>query len=117
MKTVFEHIEHVRAKPHHIRKRIAFASATIGTTIIALVWFIGSLSMGSFSIKGSSFAASMGQGDAAVGESGATGNQGLAGVGAAAALQQSADAPAHIEIVNAPAASAKQQAEETTLPF
>ncbi len=116
MKTVFEHIEHVKGKPHHIRKRVAFAAAGSITAVIALVWLAGSLATGAFAIKGSSFADSTGQSPAPV--AGAdTASAGLAG--AAAALPSvAASAPAHIEIVDtAVASSSKRQAEQTVIPF
>lgn len=114
MKTVFEHIEYVRERPHHVRKQIAIAAAASGTALIALVWFIGSISTGAFSIKENSSLAS--ESDAAAGSISA--NQNLAGAGAAAALPQAADAPAHIEIVDtAPPAAGEKRAEPTTIPF
>ena len=115
MKTLFDHIEHVKGKPHHIRKRVAFGVATFGSALIALVWLVGSYSSGAFVIKGSSFAMSTGQ-DAVVATTSAVSDQGLAGVGAAAALSSDTNVPAHIEIVDtAPAKT--QQAEPTTLSF
>ncbi len=116
MKTIFEHIERVKGQPHHIRKQVAFAAAASLTAFIAIVWFIGSLSMGVFSIKGGSFAAGAEQGSAAASDT--SGSQNLAGVGAAAALPQSANTPASIEIIDAATAPAVQkQAEQTTIPF
>ncbi|MFA6519899.1 MAG: hypothetical protein WCT41_03725 [Candidatus Paceibacterota bacterium] len=114
MKTIFEHINHVKARPHHIRKQVAFASAAVGTILIALVWLVGSATTGAFSIKGDSFATSAEQESTVTTGSNASG---LAGVGAAAALPD-AKAPARIEIIDAtPAAGAQKQAEQTTIPF
>lgn len=112
MKTILDHIERVQGKPHHVRKRIAFASAALGTAFIALVWLAGSIGSGAFAIRDTSFA-SAGQEGAAAGADSA-----MSGVaGAAAALPaQSADAPARIEIIDASAAPQKQ-AERTTIPF
>jgi hypothetical protein len=115
MKTIFEHIEHVKGKPHHIRKRIAFASAAVGAAVIALVWLVGSFSLGLFAIQGSSFADSTGQSPVVTTNSNEE-NSGLAG--AAAALPQSANTPAHIEIIDAsPTTSGQKKAEQTTIPF
>jgi hypothetical protein len=114
MKTVFEHINHIKGKPHHVRKRIAFAAAAGGAGLIALVWLVGSFSLGSFAIKGSSFADSAGQ-SPAVTTSGNNGNNNLAG--AAAALGNAA-LPAHIEIVDTSSSTLSgKKAEQTTLPF
>lgn len=114
MKTILHHIERVKGKPHHIRKRIAFSIAAGGAGLVALVWLAASLGTGAFAIRGASFA------DAALGESAvATGavsdSQNLAG--AAAALEDAAG-PARIEIVDtAPTTATKKQAERTTIPF
>jgi hypothetical protein len=117
MKTIFEHIDRVKAKPHHIRKQIAFVSAAVGAGLIALVWLVGSVTTGAFSIKGSSFAANAEQGSTVTAGGDTSGNQNLAGVGAAAALPD-ASVPAHIEIIDAASATAGQkQAEQTTIPF
>ena len=115
MKTLSEHLRHVKGKPHHIRKRIAFGAAFVGTALIALVWFVGALSTGTFAIQGSSFAESIGQGFTV-----ATGtenrNQNVAG--AAAAIPQGTPVNAHIEIVSAASSSpVVPQSQQTTLPF
>jgi hypothetical protein len=116
MKTIFDHIEYVKGKPHHIRKRVALATAALGSGLIAIVWLVGSLATNSFAIQGTSFAASMEQNTIVVAPSD-VGNKDLAGVAAAAALQDSGS-PARINIVDTSAAAAsKQQSEQTTLPF
>ncbi|MBI5405677.1 hypothetical protein HY972_01400 [Candidatus Kaiserbacteria bacterium] len=115
MKTVFEHIEHVRGKPHHIRKRVAFTAAGGITALVALVWLASSLGTGVFAIKGSSFAESAAQSSGLMIKGAAQPETGLAG---AAAALPSADAPARIEIVDvAPSSSPAKQHEQTTLPF
>ncbi|PIV87304.1 hypothetical protein COZ83_01715 [Candidatus Kaiserbacteria bacterium CG_4_8_14_3_um_filter_50_23] len=120
MKTIFEHIEQVQRKPRHIRKRIAFATAATGTAIIALLWLVGNLSIGTFAIRGSTFAESTRQwGIAATGNN--NDSQNLAG--AAAALPagkqglEDANAPAHIKIIDAISSTSQKQAEQTILPF
>lgn len=114
MKTVFEHIEHIKGKPHHIRKRIAFTTAAAGTGIIALVWLVGSISLGVFALKDNSFADTTGQSPAVTTDNTADASN-LAG---AASALESASAPAHIEIVNTtPSISGQKKAEQTTIPF
>ncbi len=110
MKKILEHIEYVKGKPHHIRKQIAFGTATLASALIAFVWLAGNFAAGTFALRDSSFAASTGQGGAVVTSS----TQGLAG--AAAALEDNKDAPAHIEIVDTTPAP-KKQVEQTILPF
>ncbi len=112
MKSIFDHIETAKSKPHHVRKQIAFGAATGGTAFIALVWFTYSLATGSLAIKNATFDDSAHQ---PVVVSSDSGNQNLAG---AAAAIQDASAPAHIEIVDV-ASSTRQpkQAEQTILPF
>ncbi|MCR4333911.1 MAG: hypothetical protein NUV60_02790 [Patescibacteria group bacterium] len=114
MKTIFEHVEHVKGKPHHIRKRVAFSTAAFGAGIIALVWLVGSLGGGAFVIGGSTFADSTGKESPTTTANDTTGQ--LAGVGAA--IPDSTVTPAHIEIVDAPStAVTKKKAEQTTIPF
>lgn len=114
MKTVFEHIEYVQGKPHHIRKHIAFGSAAGIAALIGFVWLAHSVGTGAFAIKGSTFAQSTEQ-ESLVISGGENGNQNLAGV--AAALQDES-APAHIEIVDVtPSTQKVKQVEQTTLPF
>ncbi|MDO8593335.1 MAG: hypothetical protein Q7R59_00305 [bacterium] len=115
MKTIFEHIEHVKGKPHHIRRRVAFGTATAITAIIALVWLAGSLGTGAFALKTTSFADITG-GEGTLIVSG-NDNEQLAGVGAASILPNAPE-PARIEIIDAvtPESSAKK-AEQTVIPF
>ncbi len=110
MKTVFEHIEKVKGKPHHIRKRVAFTVAAGGALTVALVWLVGSISTGTFALESSSFADAMQQ--APVVRTGSA-SPGIAG---AAAALENRNAPAHIEIVDTTPVTAPK-AEQTTLPF
>ena len=114
MKTVFEHIEHVKGKPHHIRRQVAFGASAVVTVVVALVWLTSNLASGSFAIRGSDFSMSNGQ-DLIVATSSDAVSQGLAGAGAAAILDN--NSPAHIEIVDTSASSPKKQPEQTILPF
>ena len=115
MKNVFEHIEHIKGKPHHIRKRVALGVAAGTSAFIALLWFGVSFATGAFAIQGSDFSMATGQ-TATVTTVDASGNQqNLAGAAGATVLQP-ADASAHIEIVDTtPAAPAKS--DPTILPF
>jgi hypothetical protein len=113
MKTLLEHIEHARTKPHHIRKRIALSIAAGCSILIALVWLIGSFSLGSFAIGDNTFADSA--------ESSPTvttpenDNQNIAG---AAAAFSNENTPTHIEIIDASTSTAAKNApEQTTIPF
>lgn len=116
MKTLSHHIKHIQGQPHHIRKRVAFSAAAIGTSFVALIWLVGSLALGNFAIAGSSFADSVGAGQGTLLTTGTEGgNPNLAGVGAAA---NASSAAAHIEIVDTTAAASLQKkAEQTILPF
>ncbi|MCX6789975.1 MAG: hypothetical protein NTV60_00410 [Candidatus Kaiserbacteria bacterium] len=114
MKTVFEHIEHVKGKPHHIRKQVALGAATFVSAVIALVWLAGSFAMGSFAIAGSDFA--MSTGEEVVATTSDAVSQGLAGVVSAEILQK--NVPAHIEIVDTSVSvPVKKQSDQTILPF
>ena len=112
MKTIFDHIEHVKGKPHHIRKQIAFGVATLGSAVVALVWLVSNYTAGTFAITGSNFAMSTGQ-EEAVQVVDIAGNQ-LAG---AASALRGADAPAHIEIVDTSTSIPVRKVEQTTIPF
>ncbi len=115
MKSLSHHIKHVKSQPHHIRKRVAFSVAGAGTALVALVWLVGSLSLGSFAIAGSSFADSTGQGS--VTASAAAGTSLLAGAAAAAPETVTVTVP-HIDVVDVrPTISAQKKAEPTILPF
>ena len=114
MKTIFDHIEYIKGKPHHIRKRVAFTIATIGTASVALIWAAGNISMGAFAIQGSTFADSTGQGTPVTA---VTGNANQSIAGAAAALQDE-NVPAHIEIIDTSSSTRSgKQAEQTIIPF
>jgi hypothetical protein len=117
MKTVFDHIKHVQGKPHHIRKRVAFGIAGGVSAFFALVWLGANLATGAFAIQGSNFAMSTGQESVATTSSDGSTDQGLAGVGAAAALQSDTSAPAHIEIVDTTPVAPKKPVDQTTIPF
>lgn len=114
MKNIFEHIEHIKSKPHHIRKSVAFGVAALGTAIIAIAWLAINLSSNNFAIQGSSFADSVAQSSVeAVGDTSSNTNV----AGAAAAIPDSS-APAHIEIIDAqPSAKKSAPIEQTTIPF
>ena len=115
MKTIFEHIEYAKSKPHHIRKQIVFTSAAGISILIALVWLIASFSTNSFAIKGSTFADSTGQSTVETVSDSENEMQNIAG--AAAALPDK-NAPAHIEIIDTTTSvPEKNKAEQTTIPF
>ncbi len=116
MKTVREHITYVRSKPHHIRKRVAFAAAAAGTALIALIWLTASLGTGAFALKDASFAQSAAAVAPVVVSNDAT-PPNIAGAAAAVPSGASASS-AHIEIVDTnPPASSGNKTRETTLPF
>lgn len=115
MKTIFDHIERVQGKPHHIRKRIAFGAAAAGTAVIALVWLVSSIGTGAFALKDTSFAQSTGEEGTLTAAGDNTGQ--LAGAGAAPVLS-GASAPAYIEIIDAASStSGQKKAEQTVIPF
>lgn len=115
MKTIFQHIEYVKGKPHHVRKQVALATATGITAVVALVWFFGTLSSGTFAIQGSSFADSTSGDSSAV--TGTNGSSDSAIAGAAAAVEDQS-APAHIEIVDTSSStSSEKKVEPTVIPF
>lgn len=117
MKTIFEHIEYAKSKPHHIRKQIAFTAAAGISVLIALVWLVGSISLGSFAIKGSTFADSTGKSQIVTTAKNETDST-IGGIAGAASALQDSNAPAHIEIIDTSASvPVKNKAEQTTIPF
>lgn len=115
MKNIFDHIEYVKGKPHHIRRKVAFAAAAGMSGVVAFVWLASSLATGAFVIQGSSLADATGQQDV-VATTSDSGDQGLAGVGSAAVLQDGS-APAHIEVVDTTPPAPVKKTEQTVLPF
>ncbi len=112
MKTIFEHIAYAKKQPYHVRKRIAFTAAASCSAFIALVWLIGSFSSGAFAIQGNTSSENTEQASTDVTS---TKDSGMAG---AAAALPSANAQAHIEIIDTAAStSAKHTVERTTIPF
>ncbi|HVB19790.1 MAG TPA: hypothetical protein VNF51_00680 [Candidatus Paceibacterota bacterium] len=116
MKSVFKHVEHLKRKPHHIRKRVAFATAAGIAGFVALVWFAGSLGSGTFAIQGSTFAESTGQ-QPVITTNAADGTSGLAGAAAALSGGNGNVSAAHIEIVDVASATPAKPAEQTIIPF
>ena len=53
MKNVIEHIEYLKGKPHHVRRKVAVTTAAIGSALVALVWLGVSTATGVFAIQGS----------------------------------------------------------------
>jgi len=114
MKNIFEHVEHIKTKPHHIRKQVAFGAATVGAGLVALVWVGTSLATNSFAIQGSSFAESAGQ----ITPGGTKGGEQQNLAGAAAALSSEKSHEPRIEIVNVATSSGPtSELEQTTIPF
>src|SRR4051812_35634078 len=108
MQAVFNHIETIKAKPHRVRKQIAFLYAAIVAGILAFLWLTINLASGSFAISNANFADSFVQTQIAT----VPASAGLPGaVGASAA-----SAPAHIEIVDTHPVQAARP-EQTTIPF
>lgn len=116
MKTISQHLARVQQQPHHLRQKTMFAAAGIGTAIIALVWFIGSLATGAFAIQTGPIANEFTGATSTSNQQAKIPANSVAG--AASAFSNTNNTPAHIEIVNTtPASSSTPQAEPTTIPF
>ena len=117
MKSFFDHLETVKAQPHHVRKRVTLLTAGGIASLVGVIWLGSSLATGAFALPNTSFAQSTGY-DASIATASSTtgGNSQLAG--AAAALGDST-APAHIVIINTAtsAPTAASQSGQTTIPF
>jgi hypothetical protein len=115
MKSISGHIKTIREKPHHVRRRIAFATAGVGAGLLAAVWLVSSISAGVFALKPTSFAQSTEGTPVTVVNENDTSGTDLAGAAAAPATQD-ANAPAHIDIVSVTPTNSPQ-AQPTTIPF
>lgn len=125
MRGIAWHLDNVRGKPHHVRRRVAYLAAGSLTAVIALAWLGLSLATGAFALKGSNFAQMTGAepADATAGvDAGAgTANANTAAVaGADTAAPASSAGPARVEVI--PAASAAQddpsaQNAQNIIPF
>ncbi len=112
MQVLFDHIDTVKGKPHHVRRQVAFTVAAVIAGVVGLLWLGVSLSMGAFAIEGSSFAESTGaipMADAV------SANSQLAG--SAAAFSQEDTRAAHIEIVDTTPKQSSSLPEQTVIPF
>jgi hypothetical protein len=115
MRTLFDHIEHVKGQPHHVRKRVALGSAGGIAAVVGILWFGGSLAGGAYAIHGSNFAISTGA-ESAPSTASVSGTSQLAG--AAAALDSKDTGPARIVIVDSSSSAATSTpADQTTIPF
>ena len=116
MRTVFDHIENVKGKPHHVRKRVVYGIATVGTAVVAIIWLGVSLSTNSFALKPSSFADSVEQAQGVVATA-PTNPDNVAAAAAAVPAVSAASGPSRIEIVAATSTPVEPKSEPTTIPF
>ena len=96
MSRIANRLDAVRAKPHHVRRQLAFLASGVITGVIAIAWLGISLYTGAFALKGSNFAQITGAEPAATGSGDSGGgidNSGVAGVGAAEAATGETVAP------------------------
>ncbi len=114
MKQIISYIEYLRTKPHHVRRRIALASASGITSLIAIIWVSGNVTSGSFAIDGSNFADSTASSPAVVSQP-ITESSLLGSVGASSEKNNEA----HIEIVSTGSSStiSEEEPERTVIPF
>jgi len=118
MRTISDHIEHVKTQPHHVRERVAFGLAVLMAGLIGIVWLGVSLASGSFAIAGNGFAQATGAAPFTVNGQPALGDtSGLAGAGAAL---PPGDASAHIDVIQDDMGAAPKgtaSANQTIIPF
>lgn len=107
------HVEHIRTKPHHVRKQVALAAAASITGIVGLVWVTYSAQTGVFAIQGSSFADAVKDTHSAFPQEDQDVVSGLAGAGAS--LPSNSDAPKLQVVDKTPPKPVKL--EQTTIPF
>lgn len=111
MKAIIDHIEKIKQKPHHHRKQIAYAYASVITAVIVFVWLSASLATGAFYIKDSSLTRN---GDT---QAESINSSQIAGV-SAFGQDENANSQARIIIIDSASSSSKtKQPEKTVLPF
>ncbi|HEX2792407.1 MAG TPA: hypothetical protein VHO23_01685 [Candidatus Paceibacterota bacterium] len=49
-RTVTDHLEHLRAKPHHVRRQISFLAALVVTGLVTAGWLGAMATSGSFAL-------------------------------------------------------------------
>ncbi|MBI4065837.1 hypothetical protein HY412_01420 [Candidatus Kaiserbacteria bacterium] len=114
MDKLFKHIEKIKGQPHNIRKQIAFGAAFAGTAVIALIWLVSTVGSGTFALKPTSFADSVGGGEAIV----VSGDSSVSGIAGAASAVEDKNAPARIEIIDTASSTRPvKKAEQTVIPF
>ena len=96
MRTIADHLDNIRDKPHHVRRRVAFGAAGAITGVIALLWLGLSLSTGTFALKDSNFAELTGAEPTDTTSADTEDTSALAG---AAAAGREDDTTPHIEVV------------------
>jgi hypothetical protein len=118
MRTVAEHLDRIREKPHHVRHRYALGTAGAITAVIGAAWLGISLSTGAFALHGTSFADAT-RGDIETSTPGEARAAAVAGAAAAPLPPAGEGAPARVEAV--PTTEAKPEkagkAEPTIIPF
>lgn len=117
MKGIRHHVEKVRAKPHHVRKRVTLVAAGAIAGLIGAGWFGGSLAVGAFELHPTSFEQALAPQQPSFATTTTADSSNLAGAAAAFSQQQQSE-PAHIVIISAPATTtAAATTTQTTIPF
>jgi hypothetical protein len=117
MRTLAHHVAHIKTKPHHIRRQIAFTLAGGLTVFVAFVWLGGNVAMGNFALGGASFGSVV----AEIQEKDQI-SPGSSLVGAVSAAVTPVHTDPHIEIVDSKKSSTLEErkratAEPTIIPF
>jgi len=114
MRTVFQHIDRVRERPHHVRSRIAFGTAGVIAAAIGVVWLGTSLATGAFAIQGATFADANGAAPLKVAETGS--GTGVAAVAVGTTASEPVSAPIEVIPVT-PKPTTKAAPGPTVIPF
>lgn len=120
MRTVLQHIDRVKERPHHVRRRIAFGTATVLASAIALVWLGTSLATGAFAIQGATFAEANGVAPVEAVADAGSGASGVAAVAATAVATETPapePAPAPIEVIPTKPKASRTSSGPTVIPF
>ena len=92
MKSFADRLDTIRAKPHQVRRQVAFLASGVITGVVAVVWLGASLYTGAFALKGANFTEVAGV-VPVLDDSGNAFGAGVAGVGAAGVGAEETVAP------------------------
>ena len=121
-KRIIDHVEHLRARPEHVRRRIALATSIGVTSLVALGWVVALTTSGTLALKSDDALAQVpSQVGADLAQTSAETQNNFSGLlGAANAAIEGSSSPADLTIVQTQASSTLDRPDpstQTVIPF